>query len=76
MAAPLLVSGVAFRALCAARSGELVVEPGGTMHEHYVVSLVDMVRASWSVRKMRCFHPESWRSASLDAHRMFSPNLR
>ena len=30
-----------------------VVESGGTMHEHYVVSLVDMVRASWSVRKMR-----------------------
>jgi hypothetical protein len=30
-----------------------VVEPGGTMHEQYVVSLVDMVRASWTVRKVR-----------------------
>ena len=28
-----------------------VVEPGGGMHEQYIVSLVDMVRADWSVRK-------------------------
>jgi len=30
-----------------------VIEPGGEVREHYYTSLVDMVRASWSVRKMR-----------------------
>ena len=30
-----------------------VVEPGGEVREHYHTSLIDMVRASWSVRKMR-----------------------
>jgi hypothetical protein len=30
-----------------------VVEPGGEVGEQYVVSLVDMVRAGWSVRKTR-----------------------
>jgi hypothetical protein len=30
-----------------------VVEPDGEMQEHYYTSLTDMVRASWSVRKMR-----------------------
>ena len=30
-----------------------VVEPGGEVLEHYYASLVDMVRASWSIRKMR-----------------------
>jgi hypothetical protein len=30
-----------------------VVEPGGEVHEQYIVSLVDMVRADWSVRKTR-----------------------
>jgi hypothetical protein len=30
-----------------------VVEPGGTMHEQFFTSLVDMVRGQWSVRKMR-----------------------
>jgi len=29
-----------------------VAEPDGDLHEQYVVSLVDMVRAGWSVRKM------------------------
>ena len=29
-----------------------VTEPGGRVYEHYVVSLVDVVRAGWSVRKM------------------------
>jgi hypothetical protein len=29
-----------------------VVEPGGAVHEHYVVSLVDMVRAGWTIRKL------------------------
>jgi hypothetical protein len=28
-----------------------VVEPSGEVHEQYLVSLVDMVRADWSVRK-------------------------
>jgi hypothetical protein len=28
-----------------------VVEPGGAVQEHYHTSLIDMVRASWSVRK-------------------------
>ena len=28
-----------------------VVEPGGEVHEQYIVSLVDMVRANWSIRK-------------------------
>jgi len=30
-----------------------VVESGGEVREQYVVSLVDMVRAEWSVRKTR-----------------------
>jgi hypothetical protein len=30
-----------------------VVEPGGRVQEQYYVSLVDMVRGGWSVRKMR-----------------------
>ena len=30
-----------------------VVEPGGEVREHYYTSLVDMVRAGWSVRKTR-----------------------
>ena len=30
-----------------------VVEPGGQPQEQYVLSLVDMVRAGWSVRKMQ-----------------------
>jgi hypothetical protein len=30
-----------------------VVEPGGEVREHYHTSLVDVVRASWRVRKMR-----------------------
>jgi hypothetical protein len=30
-----------------------VVEPGDEVREQYVVSLVDMVRAGWSVRKTR-----------------------
>ncbi len=30
-----------------------VVEPGGEVAEQYLVSLVDMVRAGWSVRKMQ-----------------------
>jgi hypothetical protein len=30
-----------------------VVESGGEVHEQYVVSLVDMVRAGWSIRKMQ-----------------------
>jgi hypothetical protein len=30
-----------------------VVEPGGEVREHYYTSLTDMVRASWSVRKLR-----------------------
>ena len=30
-----------------------VVEPGGAVQEHYHTSLIDMVRASWSVRKTR-----------------------
>ena len=30
-----------------------VVEPDGGVHEQYIVSLVDMVRDSWSVRKLR-----------------------
>lgn len=30
-----------------------VIEPEGMVHEHYVVSLVDMVRAGWTVRKVR-----------------------
>ena len=30
-----------------------VIEPGGEVREHYYTSLTDMVRASWSVRKMR-----------------------
>jgi hypothetical protein len=29
-----------------------VSEPGGRVHEHYVVSLVDVVRTGWTVRKM------------------------
>lgn len=28
-----------------------VAEPGGEVHEQYIVSLVDMVRSGWSVRK-------------------------
>jgi hypothetical protein len=28
-----------------------VIEPGGGVHEHYIVSLVDMVRADWSIRR-------------------------
>jgi hypothetical protein len=28
-----------------------VVESGGGVHEQYIVSLVDMVRADWSIRK-------------------------
>ena len=31
----------------------LVVEPDGGAHEQYIVSLVDMVRDSWTVRKLR-----------------------
>ena len=30
-----------------------VVEPGGEVREHYHTSQVDMVRGSWSIRKMR-----------------------
>ena len=30
-----------------------VVEPGGQVQEHYYTSLVEMVRASWRIRKMR-----------------------
>jgi hypothetical protein len=30
-----------------------VVEPGGEVREQYYTSLVDMVRGSWSIRKMR-----------------------
>jgi hypothetical protein len=45
----------------------------GEVQEHYYTSLVDMVRASWSVRKTRDFHPESRRTASLDSHRTFFP---
>ena len=30
-----------------------IVEPDGTVHEQYLVSLVDMVRSDWSVRKTR-----------------------
>jgi hypothetical protein len=30
-----------------------VVEPGGEVREHYRASWIDMVRASWTVRKMR-----------------------
>jgi hypothetical protein len=30
-----------------------VIEPRGTMHEHFFTSLVDMVRGQWNVRKMR-----------------------
>jgi hypothetical protein len=30
-----------------------IVEPDGEPHEQYIVSLVDMVRAGWTVRKMR-----------------------
>jgi hypothetical protein len=50
-----------------------VVEPGREVREHYYTSLSDMVRASWSVRKTRDFHPESRRTASLDSHRTFFP---
>jgi len=28
-----------------------IIEPGGRVHERYVVSLVDTIRAGWSVRK-------------------------
>jgi hypothetical protein len=34
-----------------------VIEPGGHVVEQYVVSLLDMVRAGWTVRKTREFHP-------------------
>jgi hypothetical protein len=30
-----------------------VTEPSAVVHEHYIVSLVDVVRAAWSVRKMQ-----------------------
>ena len=30
-----------------------VIEPGGQVREHYYTSLIDMIRASWSVRKMQ-----------------------
>ena len=30
-----------------------VIEPEGVIHEHYLLSVVDMVRAGWTVRKMR-----------------------
>jgi hypothetical protein len=30
-----------------------VIEPDDTIHEQYIVSLIDMVRAGWSVRKMQ-----------------------
>jgi len=30
-----------------------IVEPEGTVHEQYIVSLVDMVRSDWTVRKTR-----------------------
>jgi len=30
-----------------------VIEHGGTIHEHFFTSLVDMVRGQWSVRKMQ-----------------------
>ncbi|HZN99086.1 MAG TPA: hypothetical protein VFB61_15235 [Gemmatimonadales bacterium] len=31
----------------------LVVEADGLLHEQYIVSVVDMVREGWSVRKLR-----------------------
>jgi hypothetical protein len=30
-----------------------VTEPSAAVHEHYIVSLVDVVRAAWSVRNMQ-----------------------
>ena len=30
-----------------------ILEPEGTVHEQYIVSLVDMVRSDWAVRKTR-----------------------
>jgi hypothetical protein len=30
-----------------------IVEPGGQVQEHYYTSLIDIVRASWSIRRMR-----------------------
>ena len=30
-----------------------VIEPDGGVHEQYIVSVVDMVRAGWTIRKMR-----------------------
>ena len=30
-----------------------VIEPEGVVHEQYMVSVVDMVRVGWSIRKMR-----------------------
>ena len=58
MEPPFAVIHVTGYMLALARQGQegfrvWVVEPGGTMYETYVMSLVDMVRASWSVRKTR-----------------------
>jgi len=54
---PFAVVHVTGYMLALARQGQQgfrvwVAEPDGDLHEQYVVSLVDMVRAGWSVRKM------------------------
>ena len=55
---PYVVVHVTGYMLAVARQGQegfraWVIEPGGEVHEQYIVSLVDMVRAGWSIRKMR-----------------------